>query len=211
MEPKFADRMEWELTQACNLSCRNCGRADPRGRPRELETEEALAVAVELGRAGCREVTLTGGEPTLRSDWPQIAQVLSRSGVTVRLITNGRGFGRIEARLARAAGVSTVLLRPQGCGGLGQADDASLETAVAGLKLAGVDHRILDPDDHDHDAQRPQCALRADGTMTTCLASPAAQGVGNVRQSPLPHLWRAAQASRQRDTAAASAPVAVAC
>jgi len=144
MDNKFARRLEWELTRACDLQCIHCHNPPGTARPRELETEEALAVASELGRVGCRVVTLAGGEPTLRPDWPQIAQVLSRSAITVQLNTNGQRFGRIEARLARAAGVSAVRLSVDGCaptpdmlrGRKGAFQ--RLEIAAAELRDAGV-------------------------------------------------------------------------
>lgn len=117
MENRFADRVEWELTRACDLRCRHCYSRPGRARRRELDTDEALAVASTLGRLGCRAVTLSGGEPLLRADWPQLAQALSRAGVIVQLVSNGQRFGRLEARLARAAGVGAVHLSLDGLAG----------------------------------------------------------------------------------------------
>ncbi len=298
MEPKFADRIEWELTRACDLQCRHCYNSPHQARPRELDTDEALTVAAELGRLGCRVVTLSGGEPTGRQDWAQIAQVLSRSGVIVQLITNGQRFGRTEARLARAAGVGAVWLSVDGYATTHDAIRrkpgafAQLEVAARGLLDAGVPLGFLttvlqdnatevdaldeladwikqwDPvvwqvwlgvpqqgrggwlspdalpglvqdlatlqknhpyltvgdnvglgnqhaglrraDDLDApltdqtpptghcEAGRGVLGLRSDGTITGCLALPGAHGVGNVRQSPLTHLWRAAGRARRK-------------
>lgn len=59
----------WELTLACDLSCRHCGSRAGRPRPEELTTTEALRVVDELAALGVLEVTLIGGEVYLREDW----------------------------------------------------------------------------------------------------------------------------------------------
>jgi len=273
MEPRFADRLEWEVTRACDLECRHCLNRSHQPRPRELDTEESLAVAAELGRLGCRVATLSGGEPTLRSDWPQIAQVLARSGVIVHLVTNGQRFGRTEARLARAAGVGGVQVSVDGCdvthdrirrrpGAFAQVERAAGRLVDAGVPLgffttvsqdnaAQLDdlaawvsrwdpavwkiwlgaprrgrlgwlpldalpnlmdrlsrlqqaHPYLRVQGRPGQGARPHASgrevlgLRSDGTVTTSLALPDAPGLGSVRHSPLPHLWRAAKAARRQ-------------
>lgn len=229
MEPKFADHLHWELTRTADHEPDPSPSKGQRIHPRELETEEALAVAAALGRAGCRVVTLSGLAE--RSDWPQIAQVLARSGVSVRLITDGRRFGRIEARLARAAKVSTVLLRATDelhwmhvsssrsprRSHPSRETSAQLQGAAAGLEVAGVPYRMEDDRCDAHcgiacelagpcEAGHQVLGLRSDGTITECLALPGAVGVGNVRHAPLPQLWRAAQTARAQRLAARGAP-----
>jgi radical SAM protein with 4Fe4S-binding SPASM domain len=84
--PRF---VVWELTRACNLRCRHCGSGAGRALDDELSPAEALALADDLAALGCERVTLLGGEPLLRPDWPDIAARLRRGGVRVNLITNG--------------------------------------------------------------------------------------------------------------------------
>jgi len=79
----------WELTLACNARCRHCGSAAGAPRARELDTEEALAVVEALHGLGCASVTLSGGEPLLRHDWPAIAAAIVRGGMALEMITNG--------------------------------------------------------------------------------------------------------------------------
>jgi radical SAM protein with 4Fe4S-binding SPASM domain len=55
----------------------------------ELNTEEALGLCDDLGRLGLERVTLSGGEPTTRSDWLNIAKRLHDNGIIVTVITNG--------------------------------------------------------------------------------------------------------------------------
>ena len=111
---KFAGCVEWELTRACNLGCAHCYAKPGRRKKDELDTAEALDLARSLARAGCRSLTLSGGEPTLRADWPRIAEELAQGGVAVQLISNGQILNREEARKAGNAGLRMVLLSLDG-------------------------------------------------------------------------------------------------
>ncbi len=104
----------WEITTACNMACIHCeGSAGRRDRA-ELSTNEALALCDELVASGCEQCNLSGGEPMLRRDWPQLCERLARSGVKVALVTNG---SRLDARAvgqAIEAGVFSVALSVDG-------------------------------------------------------------------------------------------------
>jgi radical SAM protein with 4Fe4S-binding SPASM domain len=79
----------WELTLACNCKCVHCGSSAGVARAHELDTGEGLALVAELGQLGCQAVTLSGGEPLLRSDWQVLAAGVREQGMNVELITNG--------------------------------------------------------------------------------------------------------------------------
>jgi radical SAM protein with 4Fe4S-binding SPASM domain len=79
----------WELTLACNGRCVHCGSAAGRARDDELDTDEARALIWELARLGCESVTLSGGEPLLRPDWPELARAIRQADMRLELITNG--------------------------------------------------------------------------------------------------------------------------
>ncbi len=74
----------WELTLRCNLRCRHCGSRAGRARDDELTLEEMLRVADALAELECRFVTLSGGEPLMRPEWPLIAERLISHGVLGR-------------------------------------------------------------------------------------------------------------------------------
>lgn len=83
---------EFELTARCNNDCRHCYINLPAGdraaRARELSFDEIIALAdqaVELGALWC---LLTGGEPLLRPDFPEIYVALKRRGLLVSVFTN---------------------------------------------------------------------------------------------------------------------------
>jgi radical SAM protein with 4Fe4S-binding SPASM domain len=79
----------WELTLACNARCVHCGSDAGKPRARELDTKEALALVAELASLGCKSVTFSGGEPLLRSDWPELARAIRAAGLQLEMITNG--------------------------------------------------------------------------------------------------------------------------
>lgn len=104
----------WELTLRCDQACLTCGSRAGLPRSRELDADEALAVARQLGPLGVREVTLIGGEAYLRSDWAAVARAIVEGGVRCSLVTGGRGFGPAEAREARMAGVDSISISIDG-------------------------------------------------------------------------------------------------
>lgn len=105
----------WELTLACNLSCRHCGSRAGRARPDELTTDEALRLCRDLADLGAKRMTLAGGEPTLRDDWDLVGRTLVELGVRTNVLTNGRTWSRGHAVRARAAGLAAVGFSMDGC------------------------------------------------------------------------------------------------
>ena len=87
------DSFVFEVTQRCNHDCPHCYNAwkNPVGYPMgELPTGETLAMLGELlDETGASLVSLTGGEPMLRSDIYEMVDYLNARRVTVNLITNG--------------------------------------------------------------------------------------------------------------------------
>jgi len=98
----------WEITDACNLRCVHCEADAGLASTDELTTDEALALADDLARAGCSNVNLTGGEPLVRSDWAILARRLAEQGVSVTVITNGLLVDDSTVAELVASGVSGV-------------------------------------------------------------------------------------------------------
>jgi radical SAM protein with 4Fe4S-binding SPASM domain len=89
----------FEVIQQCNHACLHCYNVwhpDAKRRPvayphGELDTAGTLALLTKaLDETRCRHVTLTGGEPLLRRDLPQILDLLRKRDVTTTIISNGR-------------------------------------------------------------------------------------------------------------------------
>ena len=104
--PSAGGLVEWAITARCDLRCRHCYSAKPRGR--ELSTRRALSLADELVAGGVQAVALSGGEPTLRRDWPLVTERLARGGVATRMISNGQSLDRDGVRRARDAGLDFI-------------------------------------------------------------------------------------------------------
>lgn len=103
--PRYAT---WELTLACTMHCRYCSSSAGQPRHDELTSREALCLCADLAEAGCTVVTLSGGEPLQREDWPLIAKALSDRGVIVKMISNGELFSRSVAGKALEAGLKDM-------------------------------------------------------------------------------------------------------
>ena len=83
----------FELTPRCNLKCKMCyvrltpEQMAPMGR--ERTAAEWLTLGREAVDAGMAFLLLTGGEPTLRSDFAEIYEGLARMGLSISINTNG--------------------------------------------------------------------------------------------------------------------------
>jgi [mycofactocin precursor peptide]-tyrosine decarboxylase / 3-amino-5-[(4-hydroxyphenyl)methyl]-4,4-dimethylpyrrolidin-2-one synthase len=90
--------LTWELTYACNLACVHCLSSSGRRDPRELSTEECMAVIDELERMQVFYVNIGGGEPTVRRDFWELVDYAVAHHVGVKFSTNG---SRITADRAK--------------------------------------------------------------------------------------------------------------
>lgn len=89
-----------ELTHRCPLQCPYCSNpVELLKANRELDTATWLSLFEQAADLGVLQVHLSGGEPTLRRDLPELIAGLSARGVYTNLITAGVGIaeGRIEA------------------------------------------------------------------------------------------------------------------
>ena len=75
----------WEITTRCNLRCIHCYQGKPGN---ELRSPEAFSLLDQLAASGCLKLTLTGGEPTLREDFPELLDRCHRKGFAVTVFTN---------------------------------------------------------------------------------------------------------------------------
>lgn len=107
----------WEFTLACNLNCIHCGSSAGSRRGDELTSVEAVKLCFDLKRAGCLGVALMGGEPLLRQDFWQVAELIRSLGMELSVITNGTihdsgTFSRLKQLDPRAVAVSLDAATP---------------------------------------------------------------------------------------------------
>ncbi|HYH05065.1 MAG TPA: radical SAM protein [Bacillota bacterium] len=74
------------VTYRCNLNCKKCY-APKSGY--EASFDEITKAVNKLYDGGIRRIVLTGGEPLVREDLPQIAAYIKKKGFEVYLSTNG--------------------------------------------------------------------------------------------------------------------------
>jgi len=76
---RLIHKVRFSLLDACNFRCRYCMPSDPKflASHKLLTREEIFRLAKILNDHGIDELRLTGGEPTLRSDFMDIAKDLS--------------------------------------------------------------------------------------------------------------------------------------
>lgn len=77
------------LTNACNLRCQHCYANALQPDKNELTTQEIQTLAPELHKNNIKFAILSGGEPLLRKDIFQIAQILKQHHILPYLSTNG--------------------------------------------------------------------------------------------------------------------------
>lgn len=87
--PSAPYRMDLALTYRCNNDCAHCYNARPRSFP-ELTTEQWKTILDRLWEIGIPHIVFTGGEPTLRTDLPDLIAYAQNNGQITGINTNGR-------------------------------------------------------------------------------------------------------------------------
>jgi len=102
-----------DLTYRCNNNCRHCWLRIPSDAPEkenELTLDEIRKLVNEARQMGCRRWNISGGEPMLRPDFPEIFDYLTRKSIFYSLNTNGSLITPQIARLMTRKGTKMVAL-----------------------------------------------------------------------------------------------------
>ena len=81
--------VQFYITARCNLTCEQCNIIYANSDVRECRLDEIEKIAANLSKVGVAIVLLTGGEPFVRKDLPEIVRAFHRQGIHVRMQTNG--------------------------------------------------------------------------------------------------------------------------
>jgi radical SAM protein with 4Fe4S-binding SPASM domain len=127
----------WSMTRACNLRCSfcllDCGEAVP-GESARVR----MACARRIAGARVMKVVLTGGEPTLVPDLPDIIAVLKSGAQRVVLTTNGTRITRAKLAEWSAAGLDALQISLNG-------SSASVNDALMGAgSFASITRALRD-------------------------------------------------------------------
>lgn len=103
----------WLVTYKCNCRCLHCSNrydsdwANNEDVVKELNTEEILKVAHQIGRSKIWGISLSGGEPLMRRDILEVIKVLKGYNKIVNLSTNAEFLERYADQLVDL-GVNTI-------------------------------------------------------------------------------------------------------
>lgn len=82
-----------ELTSRCNLQCVHCylGPQEEQRKKRDLEmsTEQAKSVIDQISDSGCLYLVITGGDPMVRKDFPEVYRYAKEKGLIVTVFCDG--------------------------------------------------------------------------------------------------------------------------
>ena len=84
--------VQFYINGKCNLKCRQCNIVETNSRVTEMSLDEISIAAKNLKKIGGAIVLLTGGEPFMRKDLPQIVEIFTRNSLNVRLQTAGTHY-----------------------------------------------------------------------------------------------------------------------
>lgn len=88
---RYIRTAHWSITGHCNYRCKHCYMSAPDAKFGELSHEQIMSIVRQLIDCGVREVSLTGGEPLVRSDFMEIVDALLAGDITITTIySNGR-------------------------------------------------------------------------------------------------------------------------
>lgn len=159
--------LPWRCTQACTSSCLHCGFASNPPTSNSLGTEATKRIADNIYDFGATYFGISGGEPLLRKDLPEIIGYAKNIGMHVSLITNGYFLDakildtlvRYEVRVSLSVdGCEEVNDLIRGKSAYMKAISAMEKTSKTGLldclvaTLVNVDatHNNVNPEDMEH-------------------------------------------------------------
>ncbi|MBW2740544.1 MAG: 12,18-didecarboxysiroheme deacetylase [Deltaproteobacteria bacterium] len=99
----------WNITRRCNLKCIHCyAQAKDQVFDNELTTEEGKNLIDDLSQFKVPVLLLSGGEPTIREDLPDLAAYAIEKGMRAVISTNGTLITQQMARVLKDIGLSYV-------------------------------------------------------------------------------------------------------
>ena len=139
----------WECTTRCNLHCRHCG-SDCKdcGGEKDMPFEDFLRAFDTIpiaDRAPHFTGVITGGEPLLRTDLPEIGKTLRKRGVGWGIVSNGWLYDEAMHQRLMAAGMGSLTISLDGL----QEDhdwmrgrEGSYERAIKAIAIAARQPRL---------------------------------------------------------------------
>ena len=87
---RYIRSVQWSVTGKCNYRCKHCYMSAPDVHAKELSHEDAMKIIDQLAECGVMSIHITGGEPLIRDDFPEILDALTERGIIIKQIcSNG--------------------------------------------------------------------------------------------------------------------------
>jgi MoaA/NifB/PqqE/SkfB family radical SAM enzyme len=106
--PKYPLHVVFILGNWCNLHCTHCPSNAGLGASWGYTTDETKKIIDQLVEVGVLDIALSGGEPLLRRDLPELVAYARSLGLTVGTSTNGYPLTDRVASALRQAGLSRL-------------------------------------------------------------------------------------------------------
>jgi MoaA/NifB/PqqE/SkfB family radical SAM enzyme len=84
--------MLWELNPNCNKNCSYCGSKEVMNKEKEKDDDFYKRVVEQIIAYPPKEITLTGGEPTICKHYLYVVDELTKAGIKVKIVSNGTVF-----------------------------------------------------------------------------------------------------------------------
>ena len=89
IELKAPLKIQWKITNRCNLKCEHCYTAANEIGSKELEYSSLEKIALDIVGSGIMDVTISGGEALLVDKLEKIVTLLIKNQINVTIFTNG--------------------------------------------------------------------------------------------------------------------------
>ncbi|MCW5803561.1 MAG: radical SAM protein [Deltaproteobacteria bacterium] len=148
-----APLLAWlEITRRCNLRCEHCFVEGGEARNGEMSTARIMRLLDELAELGVFSVVISGGEPTIHSDFVAIVRRAHELGFTVSIATNGMALR--EKLLSQLPTddliISMSLDGAHGQGGPGVSDFDYVTQRIVEVRDRGFNTSIMTTTTHDN-------------------------------------------------------------
>ena len=133
---------ELDITYQCNCRCQMCQRwNDPRRN--ELSLNEYRKLAGDLHAMGSHQISISGGEPLLRSDVFQIIEAFADRGMSVNICTNGLLLKKYSDEI-RSSGATCVTISLDGATAASHDEIRGIQGSYSKIE-AGIHNLLRSP------------------------------------------------------------------
>lgn len=102
------------LTNQCNFNCKHCSVDAGKKQENELSLDELKGLFSDLNEIGITNIELSGGEPMLRVDLPEIIKFAKNLKFRVKILTNGSLLSKEKIGLFEELGLDEIAISLDG-------------------------------------------------------------------------------------------------